>query len=45
LLSVTEIFGSDLPANAGFRNAVTAHLASLFEHGALATIGPVSARS
>ncbi len=37
LLSVTEIFGTDLPANPDFRSTVTTHLRSLFERGALAT--------
>jgi fructuronate reductase len=38
LLGVTEIFGHDLPANPTFRAVVSAHLASLFEKGALATV-------
>jgi fructuronate reductase len=38
LLGVTEIFGTTLPGNWTFRNAVTAHLASLFERGARATV-------
>ncbi len=38
LLEVTEIFGTDLPADAGFRRTVTDHLASLFANGARATI-------
>lgn len=37
LLAVTEIFGTDLPANPDFRSTVTTHLRSLFERGALAT--------
>ena len=39
LLAVTEIFGADLPADARFREVVTRHLSSLFERGALATVG------
>ncbi|HEY9010640.1 MAG TPA: mannitol dehydrogenase family protein [Devosia sp.] len=39
LLGVSEIFGSDLPANGKFREVVIAHLRSLFAHGALATAG------
>jgi fructuronate reductase len=38
LLAVTEIFGTDLPADAAVRGAVTGHLAALFEKGAAATI-------
>ena len=38
LLGVTEIFGTDLPANPVFREVVTGHVASLFERGALATV-------
>ncbi|RYE09840.1 MAG: mannitol dehydrogenase family protein [Hyphomicrobiales bacterium] len=38
LLAVDQIFGTDLPANATFRSAVTAHLAALFAKGARATI-------
>ncbi len=38
LLALPEVFGADLPADAGFRAAVTAHLASLFARGARATI-------
>jgi len=37
LLAVTEIFGTDLPANPAFRSTVTTHLHALFERGALAT--------
>ena len=36
LLRVTEVFGADLPAEPAFRAAVTQHLKSLFETGALA---------
>jgi fructuronate reductase len=39
LLGVPEIFGTDLPENAVFREAVTAHVRSLFAKGALATVG------
>jgi fructuronate reductase len=38
LLGISEIFGTDLPANAAFRDTVTAHLASLYQNGALETI-------
>jgi fructuronate reductase len=38
LLGVTEIFGTDLPGNASFRDTVTAHLAALYQNGALETI-------
>ncbi len=37
LLGLPEIFGTDLPANAAFRAAVTAHLAALFAKGARQT--------
>ncbi len=43
LLGLTEIFGTDLPANASFRSTVTGHLASLFAHGAAETVRQVSA--
>jgi fructuronate reductase len=43
LLAVTEIFGTDLPANTRFRETVTMHLASLFEHGARAAVKSVGA--
>jgi fructuronate reductase len=43
LLSITEIFGTTLPANDAFRRTVTAHLASLFERGARATVAAVAA--
>jgi len=42
LLAVSEIFGTDLPANAAFRAVVTVHLRSLFERGALETVKSVS---
>lgn len=42
LVEVGEIFGADLPANAAFREAVTGHLDSLFERGALATVAGVA---
>jgi fructuronate reductase len=38
LLAVIEIFGTDLPANAVFRDALVAHLKSLFDNGAAATV-------
>ncbi|RYE87582.1 MAG: mannitol dehydrogenase family protein, partial [Hyphomicrobiales bacterium] len=38
LLGVTEIFGSDLPGDATFREVVTGHLSSVFANGALATV-------
>ena len=38
LLAVTEIFGTDLAGNSAFRSAVTNHLKSLLESGALTTI-------
>jgi fructuronate reductase len=38
LLTVTAVFGNDLPANAAFREAVTSHLASLYARGAAATV-------
>jgi fructuronate reductase len=42
LLTVTEVFGEDLPASASFRETVTTHLESLFEHGAAVTISRVA---
>ena len=42
LLGIAEIFGGDLPAQAVFRAAVTAHLASLLRHGAAATVAAVA---
>jgi len=44
LLAVSEIFGTALPANATFRSTVTSHLASLFRHGARATVAEVADR-
>jgi fructuronate reductase len=38
LIAIGEIFGQDLPADAAFRDLVTSHLTSLFEHGALETV-------
>ncbi len=38
LLTVTEVFGPDLPASTAFRHEVTAHLKSLFAHGAAETV-------
>lgn len=38
LLAVPEIFGTDLPGNAAFRDVVTAHVRTLFEKGALGTV-------
>jgi fructuronate reductase len=38
LLTVTEVFGTDLSASQPFREVVTAHLRSLFEHGAAETV-------
>jgi fructuronate reductase len=38
LLAVSEIFGTDLPGNAVFREVVTGHVRSLFDKGALATV-------
>jgi fructuronate reductase len=38
LLGVTEVFGTDLPANPAFKSAVTQHLASLFAYGAAETV-------
>jgi fructuronate reductase len=42
LLGVSEVFGSDLPANEAFRAAVVGHLASLFDRGAAATVASVA---
>jgi fructuronate reductase len=42
LLGVTEIFGDDLAGNAEFREPVIAHLQSLFEKGAAATVREVA---
>jgi fructuronate reductase len=41
LLTVAEVFGRDLPRNEVFREAVTAHLKSLFDHGAAETVANV----
>lgn len=38
LLTVGEVFGADLPVNEVFREAVTAHLASLLQRGSAATV-------
>jgi fructuronate reductase len=38
LLTVADIFGADLPRNELFREAVTAHLRSLFSNGAAETV-------
>lgn len=38
LLSVSEVFGTDLPDNPAFRSAVTGHLAALFANGAAGTV-------
>jgi fructuronate reductase len=43
-LAIESIFGTDLPANKTFRQVVTAHLESLLEQGARATIAAVSGR-
>ncbi len=42
LSALTEIFGSDLAANAIFREAVIGHLDSLFDQGAKATVASVA---
>jgi len=41
LLTIAEVFGRDLPRNEIFRECVTAHLKSLYEHGAAETIANV----
>lgn len=38
LMSISEIFGTKLPADERFREIVTTHLASLFANGARATV-------
>jgi len=38
LLTVTEVFGTDLPASKIFRDTITNHLKSLLEYGAAETI-------
>jgi len=43
-LGVREVFGDDLARNADFAATVTAHLTSLFEIGAMATITQVVAK-
>ncbi len=42
LLTVTEVFGPDLPQSQPFRDVVTGHLRSLFEMGAAETIRRIS---
>jgi fructuronate reductase len=42
LLTVTEVFGPDLPASQPFRAVVTDHLKSLFERGAVETVTRVA---
>ena len=42
LLAIPEIFGTNLPANETFRATVTAHLASLLDRGARATVSAVA---
>jgi fructuronate reductase len=41
LLAVGEVFGTDLPANAAFRDTLTRHVDALFARGALATAAAV----
>jgi fructuronate reductase len=43
LLGVGEVFGSDLPANALFRDAVTGHLSSLLADGSARTVARTAA--
>jgi fructuronate reductase len=38
LVTVTEVFGPDLPQSVPFRDTVTGHLKSLFDHGAAETV-------
>ncbi|MDR3476344.1 MAG: mannitol dehydrogenase family protein [Devosia sp.] len=38
LMTVREVFGTDLPQNEIFRETVTAHLQSLFAHGSAETV-------
>jgi len=45
LLGIAEIFGGDLPRSDAFISVTTEHLASLFEHGALATVRNVNRRA
>jgi fructuronate reductase len=42
LFTLTEVFGTDLPANEAFRTTVTAHLHSLLANGSAATIASLS---
>lgn len=42
LVALSEIFGSDLSDNTGFRDAVVGHLESLYEEGARATVAAVA---
>ena len=42
LLSVTEVFGSDLPRNQSFRAVLMSHLTSLLQRGALETARDLS---
>ncbi|MCW5719836.1 MAG: mannitol dehydrogenase family protein [Devosia sp.] len=42
LVALSEVFGTDLATNAPFRDAVTGHLESLFDHGARATVAKVA---
>ncbi len=42
LLSINEIFGSDLPQDAAFRSLVVSHLTALLRDGALATVQQVN---
>ncbi|HWA48723.1 MAG TPA: mannitol dehydrogenase family protein [Dongiaceae bacterium] len=44
LLGMTEIFGDDLARNESFRAQLMAHLASLFQNGARATVQSVTRR-
>jgi fructuronate reductase len=44
LLAISEIFGTDLPADTQFRATIVAHLKSLFDRGALATTEAVIKR-
>ena len=41
-VAITEVFGTDLPANPAFTSPVTAHLRNLLDHGAAATVGGVA---
>jgi fructuronate reductase len=42
LVSLSEVFGTDLAGNAGFRTAVVGHLESLFDVGARETVAKVA---